>query len=106
MKTAGFWPAVFYCLTAVSGAAEQAGGQLAVDMNKRAESFWLRIGQNRQGLLEHEQADIGDVLADGRRQWVFLAGGRGYEDRPQLAVIMQGSAELGTPVVPAVADDL
>ena len=47
-----------------SGAAEQACGDLAVDVDQRAELLGPRIVHHRDGVVHHEQADIGDVLAN------------------------------------------
>src|SRR5262249_16852274 len=44
--------------------AAQAGGDLAVDVDERAELFRAGVGQQRKRLVHHEQAEIGDVLAN------------------------------------------
>src|SRR6266567_5129900 len=56
--------------------SEQSGGQLAIDADERVELLALGIGHHRHGLVHHEQAEIGDVLANVDRQSVVRVGGR------------------------------
>ena len=77
------------------GAAEQARRDLAIDADQRAEMLGLRIVHHRDGLVHHEQADVGDVLANGLRHRIVGVGHLGEEDRPELAVVEQRVVELG-----------
>ena len=74
--------------------AEQPGGKFAIDVDERAELLALRLGGERDRLVHHEQAEIGDVLADQRRQRMVGARHRGEEDRPELAVVEQRVTEV------------
>ena len=54
--------------------AAQPGRDLAVDGDQDAEALRVRVGGQLEGVIEDEQAQIGDVLLDRRRQRVLGAG--------------------------------
>src|SRR5439155_4046776 len=86
--------------------SEQSGGKLAIDADEWVDLLALGIGHHRHGLVHHEQAEIGDVLANVDRQSVVRVGGRYHEDRPELAIVEQRRVELGFLAIPAVDDCL
>ena len=65
-----------------SQAAGKTGGDVAIDVDQRFELRGIRIHLHLDGLLQHEDADIGDVLPDIQRVRILVGLGLGQEDRP------------------------
>jgi len=87
-------------------AAEQAGGELAIDVDEVAELLGMRVGHQRHRLLDDEQAEIGDVLTDRDGKGILVLCGFGEENRPQPAIVEERVVEPLFLPVPGVADRL
>ena len=67
------------------GVAAKPSGELAIDVDQAAQTLGLRIAHDVQCVIDDENADIGDVLANfGRQRVVVVRDGR-QKDRPKLA---------------------
>src|SRR5205085_10646956 len=89
-----------------SGAAEEARGKLAIDIDQGYELLGPRLGSKRNCLVHDEQAEIGDVLPDQIGQWIFRPGHRCQEDRPELAIVQERLWQLAALLVPCVTHGL
>ena len=54
----------------------------------------LRLAHQRDRLVHHEHAEIGDVLADELGQRIVRARHRSQENRPELAIVQQRLVDL------------
>src|SRR5262249_26019429 len=57
-------------------------------------------------LVDHEQSEIGDVLADLDRQRISRLRHRAHENRPELAIVSQSVVKLTGPALPRLLDGL
>lgn len=93
-------------MDAGSAVATQAGGNLAVDVDERVELGRFGASEQLVGLTHDENAEIGDVLADGVGEGTVVLGYGLNEDRPNLAVLVERFFELVIVLRPGVADVL
>src|SRR4029079_4617984 len=56
-----------------SGAAAEAGREIAVDFDQWLDVLDLRADLQRHGLAQNEDTDVGDVLSHLQRLLVFVA---------------------------------
>src|SRR5882672_4677599 len=101
--------AMGYCsLTAKrpSAAAGQAGSEIAVDVDQRLQFRRIGVDLHLDGLLHHEYADVGDVLANLDRLLILFGLRRAHENRPQAAVEQQRRVEILTGTGPVGLDFL
>src|SRR3954447_15387619 len=80
---------------AALSAAEQACGDLAIDIDQRAEALRLRVAHHSHGMVHDEQADIDEILPKLARHRMIDVGHIAHEHRPELAIVEQRIVELG-----------
>src|SRR6201995_605051 len=100
-RRASFRPTGWRRALATTG---EAGGDVAVDVDQRLQLRGMRIHLHLDGLLQHEDADIGDVLTDFQRVRILVGFGFGQEDRPQPAIEHQRVVQVAVRALPVGLD--
>src|SRR5262245_5167761 len=72
-----------------SRAAEQAGGDLAIDVDERFDPLAVGFGGQLDRLVEYEQSEIADVLTGFGRKRIVGGRHRGKQYHPESAIVGQ-----------------
>ncbi len=68
----------------------QAFSDVAVDVDQRINAGIARVADDPERLIERENAQIDDILADFRGQFVIIIKELAYDEGPDVAVECQG----------------